>query len=109
MPFFLIAPIWLLCAPIGLAMLASPRVRFLASYLILGSTFAFVAALALSTLALILLPRFMTMIGCHGSLGGIVVILCYLAGIVAGALVGVALGGWTAYRVNRLAGLSRPN
>jgi hypothetical protein len=71
MPFFFIAPIWVLCVLIGLACLASTRLRFIASYLILGSTFGLLASFALSTAPLLLVPKALTLIRYEGSLGGI--------------------------------------
>jgi hypothetical protein len=107
MPFFFLAPIWLLCVLIGLVTLASGRFRFLASYLILGSTFGLVASFVLSTVALLLVPRFLAMIRYDGSLGGIVVVVGYVVGLVAGGFVGIVGGGLTAYRLPRASGRAR--
>lgn len=109
MPFFFIAPIWLLCVIVGLLMLISSRLRFLASYLILGSTFGLFVSFLVSTATLLLLAKLMAIMGSDGSLGGIVSILGYLVGIVAGAAVGIVVGALAAHRVNRWVGLSKPN
>ena len=109
MPFFFIAPLWLLCVMIGLLTLASSRYRFLASYLILGSTFGLVASFALSTVALLLAAKLLAAVLYDGSLAGIVTILGYLVWLVAGALVGIVAGGLTAYRLNRWIGLGKPS
>ena len=109
MPFFFIAPIWLLCVTAGLLMLLSSRLRFLASYVILGSTFGLIVSFLISTATLLLLAKLMAGLESDGSLGGIVSILGYLSGIVAGGAVGIVVGALTAHRVNRWAGLSKPN
>ena len=81
--------------------------RFLASYLILGSTFGLVASFVLSTGALLVVPRSLAIIRYEGSLGGTVVVVGYMVGLVAGGVVGIVGGAVTAYRLNRRVGLDR--
>ena len=105
MPFFFIVPIWLLCVVMGLLTLVVRRFRFLASYLILGSTLGLIVSAVLSIVLALLLGKVMVMVEYQGSLGGIVILLGYLAGLVAGGLAGMMAGGLLAYRVNLWAGL----
>jgi len=93
----------------GLLMLLSSRLRFLAAYVILGSTFGLIVSFLISTATLLLRAKLMAGLGFNGSLGGIVSILGYLSGIVAGGAVGIVVGALTAHRVNRWAGLSKTN
>lgn len=109
MPFFFIAPIWLLCVLIGLASLASSRLRFLASYLILGSTFGLLASFVLSTVPLLLVPKALAMVRYEGSIGGILIVVGYVTGLLTGGLAGIAGGGVIACRLNRRFGLGKPN
>jgi len=109
MPFFFIAPIWLLCVIVGLLMTISGRLRFLASYLILGSTFGLLASLVVSSAVLVLFGRFEAMTETLGSLGGIAAILGYVAGIAVGGVAGIVGGVLAAHRVNRWVGLSKAN
>ena len=109
MPFFFIAPIWLLCVIVGLLMTISSRLRFLASYFILGSTLGFLVSLVVSTAVLVLFGRFEAMTETLGSLGGIAAIFGYVAGIVVGGVAGIVGGALAARRVNRWIGLSKAN
>jgi len=109
MAFFFIAPIWFCCVLIGVVTLASKRFRFLATYLIVGSTFGLVASFLLSTVPLMLVPRFLPTIRYEGSLGGIALVAGYIVGLTAGGLVGIVGGALTAYRLNRWLGLNKPS
>ena len=114
MPFFILIPIWLLCVVIGLAMLASRQLRFLASYVILGSTFGLLVSFVLSTTALLLFAWLAPRIGHHrlgaiGSLLGYIGLLGYIIGLVGGGFIGTAVGALMAYRLNLRVGLSGPN
>ena len=107
MPFFFIAPIWLLCVIAGLLTLISRRFRFLASYLILGSTFGFIISILASTASLLIVGKLTSLLG--SSAGAIVVILGFLVGMVGGGVAGILVGGWMAYRLNRRFGLKYAN
>ena len=91
MPFFFIAPIWLLCVrrPCDAHFEPAP---LSASYLILCSTFGLIVSFLVSTASLLLLAKLMAIMGSDGSIGGIVTILGYLVGIVAGAAAGIVVG-----------------
>ena len=94
----------------GLVALVSKRVRFAASYLILGSTLGLVGAVALSTLALLAITKIAEAgyLG-SGSLALVLVLFGNLAGILVGGLLGTVGGGLAAFWLNRWLGVGRSN
>lgn len=98
MPFFFLAPIWLLLLIVGFALLISARFRFLSAYLILGSTIGFIASLILSTVLLLLMLR---------AGAPLLTVLVYLVSIGVGAVFGVFVGIVLARKLNRVLGWER--
>ncbi len=98
MPFFFIAPLWLLAIAAGLSLLFFRRLRFLSSYLVLASTGGLVLSLLASTLVLWLGT---SIFNNRNGWAAIVVIGGYLASIPVFGLVGVLLGILAARRINR--------
>ena len=86
--------------------IASSRVRFTASYLILGSTLGMAGWFALSTAALLVLTKFLTATGYSGVLAGFIVLFAHLVAVAVGAVLGAMAGGLAAFRLNRWLGLS---
>jgi hypothetical protein len=99
MPFFFIAPIWLFCVVVGLALCFFRQFRFLSSYVILGSTGGLILSFALSTFVLWIGPR---LLGSAGTWAGLMLIAAYLAAIAVGGLVGIIAGFLTARKINQL-------
>lgn len=109
MPYFFIAPLWILCVLIGLILLTSKRLRFLATYLILGSTLGFVLSLAISSLFLMLVVSRPAVMEAFGTWAGVVALAVYAIAILVGGAAGTGLGLWAAYRVNRAMTLDESN
>jgi hypothetical protein len=103
LPFFFIAPVWLLLVIAGVLVCISKKLRFLASYLILGSTLGLIASLAFSFGTSVLLAK---ILGSEaGSVGGLIIVLGFVTGMLGGGVIGVLAGGWLAHRLNRRLGV----
>ena len=96
MPFFFILPMWCLCVFAGAALLFVPRLRFLSSYLLFGSTIGLILSFGLSLAVLFVTVRFFgrTRIAW-------LAIVAYLAAIGIGGIFGIMAGLFVARRVNR--------
>ena len=93
-PFFFIAFAWILCLLIGFALLCFRRLRFLANYLLFGSTGLTLASFLLSTLALLAITHFKSHLI-------ILAIAGYFGAIVAGGFLGAVGGLVVAHKINR--------
>jgi hypothetical protein len=98
MPYFFIAPFWLLCIVAGVVLLFLPRLRFLSAYFLLGSTAGLLCSVALSTALLVLLPKILP----SAPASGYVLLAGYLGGIGVGGLIGIGLGLLAARKLNLL-------
>jgi hypothetical protein len=105
MPFFLIAPVCLLCILIGLTLLLSKKMRFLGSDVILASLVGTFASFLLSTGVLVVAPRLVskTFVSAHRWLG-VATIVAYVLAIFIGGAMGVLVGCLTARKINRSLG-----
>ena len=99
MPFFFIVPLWLLLFISGAALVFSRRLRFLAPYIVLGSTAGLVGSVAFSTAVLLLLGRVLA-----GTSVAWLAFAAYLIAIVVGGGVGVVAGLLLGQKVNRQLG-----
>jgi len=99
MPFFFIVPLWLLLLISGVALVFSPRLRFLTPYIVLGSTVGLVCSVAFSTVVLLLLGKLL-----GGTSTGWLAFIAYLIAIVIGGGVGVVAGLLLGQKVNRQLG-----
>ena len=98
MPFFFLAPIWMLLLIAGFVLLISARFGFLSAYLILGSTVGFIAVLILSTVLLLLMLR---------AGAPLLTVVVYIVSIGVGAVLGVFVGIVLARKLNRVLGWER--
>jgi len=97
MPFFFIAFAWILCLLIGFVLLCFRRLRFLANYVLFGSTGLTLVSFLVSTLVLFA-------IGHLPSLKSHLIILAivgYFGAIVVGGLIGAIGGLIIAHKLNR--------
>jgi len=99
MPFFFIAPVWLLCVVAGAIFMLAGR-RRIGCYLTLVSTGAIGISFALSTAVLLLFPRLPFRLPPHWS--GISFIAAYLAAIALGGIAGAAATFWLTSRILRI-------
>ena len=99
MPFFFIVPLWLLLLISGVALVFSPRLRFLTPYIVLGSTVGLVCSAVFSTGVLLLLGRLL-----GGTSVAWLAFAGYLIAIVIGGAVGVLAGLLLGQKVNRRLG-----
>jgi len=101
MPYFFILPLWFLFCIGGLVLLFVPRLRFLATHIILGSTGAVVASFLLS------LGLFLGSLRVLDHNKAWIAMVLYLAGMAMGAFLGGILGIWFAIWLNRKIGFAR--
>jgi hypothetical protein len=101
MPFFFLLPLWAFCLLAGIALLFSSRLRFLGTYILLGSTFGMLLSFLLSLALLFFVAKFLA-----GTKLAWLAAVAYLAGIPVGGLIGSAGGAFLAYRLNRRLGWS---
>jgi hypothetical protein len=92
MPFFFIAPVWLLCVVAGVVTLFFRNMRRYGLFIIVASTSAMVLALALSTGVLLALVKIGDVTGIQGGYAKFVAIILYLISIPAGLFLG-GVGG----------------
>src|SRR5581483_2131127 len=90
MPFFLIVPIWLLCALAGIVLLFIRRFRRIGVYAITVSTTALLVSFGVSTAVLYAGPRLAP--SPHPPWYGVALIAAYVAAIIVGGLVGAIAG-----------------
>ena len=101
MPFFFLLPLWAFCVLVGIGMLFFARLRFLACYVLLGSTGGLLVSFLLSLALLFFVGKFLA-----GTKLAWLAAVAYLTAIPAGGLVGIAVGGLLAHRLNRRLGWS---
>jgi hypothetical protein len=89
MPFFLIAPVWLLCVVAGGIMLFVRRLRKIGYFVMAVSTGATLASFRLSTFVLFVFPRLSFLSHMHWA--GIAVLSSYAIALVLGAVLGLLL------------------
>jgi hypothetical protein len=94
MPFFFIGFGWILCLLAGCVLLCFRRLRFLASYLLFGSTGLTLVSFLLSTAVLLAIGHFSFHLI-------ILAIVGYFGAIVAGGFLGAAGGLIVARKINR--------
>jgi hypothetical protein len=101
MPFFIIPALWALCCAVGILTLMFRRTRFLAFYMILGSTAASVSVLLLLIAVMLAASRVPTG-RLYGSIAMVLAGLVIFVGTIAGGIYGVRLArllnnrlGWT--------------
>jgi hypothetical protein len=89
MPFFLILPLWLLAAAVGVVMVSIPRVRRVGVYVLMMSTlaalFSFVVAYGLLLGGALLVPQ-------PAGWFAYLLLAAYLAGIPIGGVIGATAG-----------------
>jgi hypothetical protein len=109
MPFFFIAPIWLVIVIVGIFLFISRSLRHLSSYLILASTFGLITSLVISTAILFLVPLAFAVLGLNspGVLGVIALSGAYLGGIGIGGIIGIISGILLARKINLRLGWAR--
>lgn len=96
MPFFFILPVWIVCLIAGAALLCARSLRFLASYVLLGSTGFAIGSFAFSTLVLFIAgrsPGFFL----HS---GLLVMGSYIGAVFFGGVCGSLAGLILAWRIN---------
>jgi hypothetical protein len=98
MPFFLIAPVWLLFVVIGVSLCFFRQTRFLSWYFVLVSSTGMFVSFVLSTLLLWVIPR---LFGSMSSWARWIFIALYLASIAFGGLIGAAAGFFAARKMNQ--------
>ena len=98
MPFFLIAPVWLLFVVIGVSLCFFRQARFLSLYFILVSSTGMLISFVLSTLLLWVVPK---LFGNMGSWARWMFIAFYLASIALGGLIGGVAGFFAARKINQ--------
>jgi len=101
MPFFFLLPLWGFCVLAGIALLFFARVRFLGTYVLLGSTFGLLISFLLSVALLFFFAKVLA-----GTKLAWLAAVAYLAGIPLGGMIGIAGGAFLAYRLNRRLGWS---
>ena len=102
MPFFFIAPLWLLSVVAGILFLFSSRLRFLSAYMVLGATLGLLCAFLLSLAFLMVGAKLL-----GGTSVAWISLLAYLFGIGAGGVIGIVAGLILARGLNRRLGLAR--
>lgn len=100
MPFFFIAPIWILVVVAGIGIFFSKRLRFLSSYLLLCSTLGLIVSFMLSLGLLMLTGKLLAE---HLSYGWLALV-AYFVGIPIGGIAGALLGFFLARALNRRLG-----
>ena len=96
MPFFFIAPLWMLCLLVGAILFCFARLRSLSLYVLLAPTGFTICSLLCSTAILLVAGKWPRLFGHSGllALGG------YLAALLAGGAVGTVGGLALAYKLN---------
>lgn len=97
MPFFFIAPIWLLCVGVGVIMLFARRLRRIGYFVISVPTGATLASFLLSTSVFYVFPRVSSQ--SHPQWVGIAVIVSYVIALVLGAVLGAIASFWLTFRL----------
>jgi hypothetical protein len=97
MPFFFIAPLWILCLVVGGVMFSSARRRSLSLYLLFASTGFAVFSFVCSTLVLVASGKWPGLFW-HS---GLLTLVGYLGALLAGGAAGAAGGLALAYKLNR--------
>ncbi|MFL6463406.1 MAG: hypothetical protein ACJ73N_03225 [Bryobacteraceae bacterium] len=101
MPFFFIVPIWCLAVLIGLVLLFVKPGRWLATYVLCGSTGSLLVSLLVSLGFLMATAKLLS-----GTKFAWLALVAYLIGIGIGAIAGALGGIFIAWKINRRLGLS---
>jgi len=96
MPFFFIAPLWILCLLVGAVLFCFERLRGLSLYVLLTPTGFTVGSFLCSTLVLLVAGKWPKLFWHSGllALGG------YLGALLAGGVIGAIGGLALAYKLN---------
>jgi hypothetical protein len=100
MPFFLIIPVWLVVLALAGGLAFIKATRRLALYIAVCSTSGLIVSIIVSTLLLILTAK-LPWSDRFAMLGAGVMIGSYLGAIMAGGVLGAALGFWALWRFTR--------
>jgi len=101
MPFFFIVPIWCFAMLIGLVLLFVKHWRWLATYVLCGSTGSLIVSFLGSLGFLMATAKLLS-----GTKFAWLAIVNYLIGIGIGAIAGALGGGFIAWKINRRLGLA---
>jgi len=96
MPFFFIAPVWLLCVGVGAIMLFVRRLRRIGYFVITAPTGATLTSFVLSTSVFYLFPRVLSK--SHPEWSGVEVIASYVIALIAGAVIGAIASFWFTFK-----------